>query len=84
MSALLKRIEKLEEANRPPVEPEPLRVIRMVISPGDGVTAAICGDRQIDRNDDEQEADFQVRASKAFNRAFNGPCVQSVDGDEDI
>lgn len=81
---LRNRIEKLEEASRPPIEPEPLRVIRMVVSPGDGITAAICGDRQIERNDSEREADFQIRAAKAFNRAFNGPCVQSVDGDEDI
>lgn len=81
---LRNRIEKLEEANRPPIEPEPLRVIRMVVSPGDGATAAICGDKQIDRNEGEQDGTFRMRAIKAFNRGFSGPCVQYADGDEDI
>lgn len=84
MNALLKRIEKLEEANRPPPEVEALRIIRLVVSPEEGITSAICGGGEIERREGEQEGVFQMRAAKEFNRAFNGPCAQSVDGDEDI
>lgn len=84
MNALLKRIEKLEEATRPPPVVEPLRIIRLVVAPNEGVTAALCGGRQIERREGEQDVDFRLRAAKTFNRAYAGPCVEAVDGDEDI
>lgn len=84
MSALLKRIEKLEEANRPPPEPEPLLIIRMVVDPEAGATSAICHGKQINRQEGENDGAFRERACKVFNRSFNGPCVEFGDLDEDI
>ncbi len=84
MSALLKRIEKLEEANRPPAPMEALRMIRVIVDPGAGATSALCGGQMINREADESESAFRERACRQFNQEFNGPCVQSVDGDEDI
>ncbi|UCV01737.1 hypothetical protein [Dechloromonas denitrificans] len=84
MSVLLKRIEKLEAANRPPLELEPMRIIRMIVDPKAGPTSALCGGQQINRQAGETDSAFRERASREFNRAFNGPCVESVDGDEKI
>lgn len=39
---------------------------------------------QIERREGEQDVDFRLRAAKTFNRAYSGPCVEAVDGDEDI
>lgn len=84
MSALLKRIEKLEATNRPPPAIEALRIIRVIVDPGTGATSAICDGQTIHRKADETESAFRERACREFNLSLNGPCVQSVDGDEEI
>lgn len=84
MSTLLKRIEKLEEANRPPPKVEPIRIIRLFVEPKLGATSSACGDMEIDRNEGEGEEEFRLRAHRTFNVSFKGPCVQAFDGDEDI
>lgn len=84
MSALMKRIEKLEQANRPPPPMEALRIIRVVIDSDAGATSALCGGQTIHRKADETESAFRDRACREFNRVFNGPCVEFVDGDEEI
>lgn len=84
MNALLKRIEKLEIAHRPPPENEPMHIIRMVVDPEAGATSAICHGKQINRQAGESDGAFRDRASREFNRAFNGPCVGLGEHDEDI
>ena len=84
MNALLKRIEKLEAANRPAPEVEALRIIRMVFAPSEGLVSALCGSAQIDRHEGEACETFRQRAAATFNRMFRGPCAESVDCDEDI
>ena len=84
MSVLLRRIEKLEAANRPPALPEPLRIIRVIVDPKAGPMSALCGGQQINRQAGEADTAFRERACREFNRAFSGPCLEFGDCDEEI
>jgi hypothetical protein len=58
------RLERLEQAVR---SPEPLRIVRCIVAPNDGVVAML--DRQtgnmIRRGAEESEADFKARVRQA-------------------
>lgn len=84
MSVLLRRIEKLEAASRPPPEPPTIRFIRMVVGPDGCASSAIhCGE-SIVRSYGEDEGDFRERAIREFRERSAGPCVMMDPLDEDI
>jgi len=86
MSVLLKRIEKLEAANRPPPPPEvkSIRFVRIVLEADGSPSSAIFKGGSIVRSYDESESDFRERAMKECRAHAGEPCVMVEPLDEDL
>lgn len=76
MSALLRRIEKLEAANLPPPATHKIWFVRMIVGADGSALKAISDGFEIVRSHDEVEEVFRYRAMDKIREHFEGPCIE--------